>query len=159
MKYELHLRTSRAGALAGLGHDLDLIAEHVEVTASGESIRAVVKADSVKVFGAMTDGRLDTKSPGPKDREKILGNIQKKVLQVAKFPEIIFDADISDIDSGKVSGMLHLCGVSRPLTLTKRDRVWTTRINQPDFGIEPYSALMGQLKVADDVIVVVEEKG
>lgn len=159
MKYELHLRTSRAGALAGLGHDLDLIAERLVVTEFDKSIRVVVQADSVKVYGAMTDGRLDTKYPGQKDREKILGNIQKKVLQVAKFPEIVFEADTSDIDSGKVTGTLHLCGVSRPLTLTKRERVWTTKVHQPEFGIEPYSALMGQLKVADDVVVVIEEKG
>jgi polyisoprenoid-binding protein YceI len=60
----------------------------------------------------------------------------------------------------KVRGELELLGRSAPLTFTLTDDgghlTGSATIKQSDWGIKPYSALFGALKVNDDVTVEVE---
>jgi polyisoprenoid-binding protein YceI len=61
-----------------------------------------------------------------------------------------------------VQGELTLAGQAAPLTfeLTAADGSLggSAVIKQSDWGIKPYSALFGALKVADEVTVVVEAR-
>jgi polyisoprenoid-binding protein YceI len=65
-------------------------------------------------------------------------------------------------DSVDVAGELELAGRRRPLafSLTKRSGAVTgsARIRQTDWGMKPYSALFGTLKVADEVEVAIESR-
>ena len=60
----------------------------------------------------------------------------------------------------KVSGDLELGGKTKPVSfdLSETDGVLTgsAAVKQSDWGIKPYSALFGALKVNDEVKVVVE---
>ena len=84
-------------------------------------------------------------------------------LDARKFPRIIFSANVIEpTDDGyRLSGGLTIHGETRPQIVELRtedqgDR-WRlfseTVIRQPDFGVKPYSQLLGALKVADDVTV------
>ena len=57
-----------------------------------------------------------------------------------------------------VEGDLTLHGVSKPISTTTKkqgDRqVASIDLHQPDFGITPYKAMMGTLKIKPDVTVV-----
>ena len=146
----LHLRTSRDGVLSPLGHDLDLIVEEVDVTRTDDNVEVVVDAASVRVHGVMKNEALVTNEPSQKDRTKIESNIQSQVLSVKRHAQVRFQGKL---ESERLVGELTLCGVTKPFTLHLRDGVWVGVVHQPDFGIEPYSALLGQLRVAPDVVV------
>jgi polyisoprenoid-binding protein YceI len=65
-------------------------------------------------------------------------------------------------DGLKVSGDLELGGKSKPVTFDVNESGGTVtgsaELKQSDWGIKPYSALFGALKVNDEVTVVVEGK-
>ena len=60
-------------------------------------------------------------------------------------------------DEALITGELSLHGVTRPLAITARhvgDRwVADVPLHQPDFGIKPFSAFLGSLRVKPDVRV------
>jgi polyisoprenoid-binding protein YceI len=65
-------------------------------------------------------------------------------------------------DTIDVAGELQLAGATRPLTFTLTERdggvAGSARIKQTDWGMKPYSALFGTLKVADEVEVAIEPR-
>ncbi len=54
-------------------------------------------------------------------------------------------------DVARVQGALSLRGIERPLSLTARAvaGAWTAEVDlsQPDYGIKPFTAMLGTLKV------------
>ena len=93
------------------------------------------------------------------DKKKIHDSMVKDVLHVRKHPEIRFDStQIAERgEAFAVEGTLELHGKTRPIQTSIRsagDR-WVTevRLHQPDFGIKPYAAALGALKVKPDVLV------
>jgi polyisoprenoid-binding protein YceI len=81
------------------------------------------------------------------------------VLRAARFPEIRFASSaVSRAGSGyDVRGALSLCGATGELSVPVRregDRLRAeVAIHQPAFGIRPYAAMLGTLRVRPDVIV------
>jgi len=181
-KGRIALRTFRDGLAAQAGHDLtievarwsaelvvseDLVPESLDVTADLGSL--VVK-----------DGTGGLKPLTDRDKREIAVT-SRKVLQADRFPEAKFTAtvfkpvpDSSDVtagagatntsatdSSGTMRGTITLAGKSAPLEL----RVQATgaghytasgTIRQTDFGLKPYSAFLGSLKVRDTVDIEVE---
>src|SRR5262249_37383863 len=86
-----------------------------------------------------------------------------KSLAAGRFPEIRFTADVIDKtgDGYLLSGMLQIRGRSREQVIEVRtddlgDQGRMTAesvVRQSDYGIKPYSLLMGSVQVADDVTV------
>ena len=93
------------------------------------------------------------------DRRTIEENVRKDVLEAARHPEIAFRSTrvAAVADGFDVTGRLALHGREREITIPLRragDRYTAAvRLHQPDFGIRPYSALLGALKVRPEVIV------
>jgi hypothetical protein len=60
-------------------------------------------------------------------------------------------------DGFRISGELTLHGNTRPITFVARREgtrmMAEVRLHQPEFGVKPYTALLGALKVKPDVIV------
>ncbi len=83
-----------------------------------------------------------------------------------KYPEITYAADTFRATDGgyRADGVLAIHGRSHPhgldLQVVETADGWQisteSTITQSDFGIKPYSLMMGTLKVVDDVRVVVE---
>ena len=69
--------------------------------------------------------------------------------------------DSVEVDGARavIKGSLTLTGKTRPLVIeaARRDGRWVAEVSlhQPDFGIKPYSAMLGTLRVKPDVTVVV----
>jgi polyisoprenoid-binding protein YceI len=160
---ELLIRTGVAGRAAQLGHRLTIAMRTWQASIQWDSDEPVnaeltVDVDSLEVVRG--EGGL-TPLSGP---EKILVRSNAlRSLGARRFPRITFAAaTIEKTDDGyRLTGALTLHGKTRPLTVDVRtddmDGSWwlssETTVRQSEFGIKPYSQLLGSLKVADDVTV------
>ena len=160
------LRTSRDGLVAQAGHDLTIDAARwsadLVIDANLTPASLEVKVD----LGALVvrEGTGGIKPLSDRDKREI-SVTARKVLGVDRHPEATFTATgfeaSPDGSGGVIAGSLSLAGQTRPLRLEVtqagpgRYRV-TTTVRQTDFGIKPYSAFLGSLKVADVVQVDVE---
>jgi polyisoprenoid-binding protein YceI len=96
---------------------------------------------------------------GDDDKADIRKTIDKDVL---KKKDISFSSSsaAAEGDGLTVSGDLSMGGKSNPVTFTLTGDggsiAGSAKVSQSDWGIKPYSALFGALKVNDDVTVEVE---
>ena len=169
---ELHVRTGRSGKAARVGHDLLLAAGKwhavlvVDPDDAGRStLTASVDPSSLRVVNGT--GGVKPLSDG--DREEIASTIARKVLAADRHGEIRFTTvQATTAGNGEltITGHLALAGASQlvELHVTRQEDgagsvVSTTlAIDQSDFGIKPFSAMMGALKVANQVTVEVSAR-
>ncbi len=155
--------TFREGLLSAVGHDLQLrVTEFtVEVDDETRAIDARFAADSLRVVSALRGGQLARSTLSTGDKHEIESNIRRNVLQPAKFPEIRFVSSGVDDKRGSflVKGTLALHGRQRPIKVTvhREEKAYAAEctLHQPDFGITPYTALLGTLRVAPEVKIQV----
>jgi polyisoprenoid-binding protein YceI len=155
------LRTSRDGMAAQAGHDLTIEAARWtgELTV-GDNLSPTGLEVHVDL-GALTvrEGTGGLKPLTDRDRRDI-GGTARKLLKTDRFPEAVFTATgfepAAGDGGGVISGSLALAGVDRPLSLTvsrtgpEKYRV-AGKIVQSHYGIKPYTAFLGALKVRDTV--------
>lgn len=159
----LEVHAGKSGILAGFGHE-HLIRAHafageivyfpaalgrsrVSVTVLTDSLRVVPEADSA-------------------DIPKITATMRQKTLRVDSFAEITFvSREVAGPDSGaaahriRVTGDLTMVGKTRPVSVDmdlsfagdtlRADGEFV--VKQTDFGIKPYSKVLGMVKVKDAV--------
>jgi len=157
---KLLVRTYREGAAAKLGHDLVIEVTSwqgtLEVGDDGSATSAEITADSSSL--EVVEGTGGAKSLTDKDRADIKNSIEKKVLQGKP---ISFHS--TDIKGTSVRGDLELNGNTKPITFNVNiddsgGASASTQVTQSDWGIKPYSAMMGALKVRDTVDVELSGK-
>lgn len=95
--------------------------------------------------------------PTTRDRRTIDRNIRRDVLATARYPDLTFVSRTVD-GTGPVyavAGDMTITGMTRPVAVTVRidggDLIATSRIHQSDFGIRPYSAMAGAIRLRDDI--------
>jgi hypothetical protein len=149
--------TVREGVLAAVGHDLKLRAEKFEIEAGSYSVSARFDANSLRVVAAMRGGREDPQSLPERDRQQIESSCAEQVLEARRFPLITFTSN--ELRAGSVKGTLALHGheLTSELALRREgDRaVVEAEIDVRRFGIRPYTAMLGALRVSPLVRVVV----
>ncbi|MEC7518499.1 MAG: YceI family protein [Myxococcota bacterium] len=157
---EVRVFTYKEGLLSAVAHDLQLEVTRFEIEVGEDrAIAATFDPRSIRVLDAMVDGRLSPGTLGAKDKEKIQGNIVKDVIPVRKHPEIRFEStEVREVDAGwEIRGKLTLAGRTRDITVPvhRDDGHWIgeVSIHQPDWGIKPYSAMLGALKLQPGVKV------
>ncbi len=156
----LLVRTTRTGLGAKAGHDLTLEAtrwrgEAVVDTAdpSTSSVAVELEAASLEV----REGTGGVKPLSDSDRREIVKNLREKVLHTARHPTITFRSTRvgGTAESFYVEGDLTIAGVTRPVTvegLLADGRVrGSVMVVQSRWGIKPYSALFGALRLSDEV--------
>jgi polyisoprenoid-binding protein YceI len=155
----LSVHTSRTGAVAKAGHDLVIHVTEWSATLDTDapSLELDANATSLRV-------REGTGGMKPLDEDD-LANIEQTIDD-----EVLLKRDIgfrstsmtADGDRLSVTGDLTLFGTTRPLSfdLALEDgRVRGTAIvTQSEWGMKPYTALFGALKVADDVRIEVDAR-
>lgn len=155
---QCHVFTYKEGMLSALAHDLELRVTrlHLEIS-EHNAVSARFDATSLIVLHALKDGQ-PTQQLSAADRRKIEKTLTSDVLDVRRYPEIGFEA--SAAPSGEdfvLSGTLTLNGHARALTLRAHLRdghmVTEATVHQPDYGIQPFSAMFGALKIRPDVQV------
>ncbi len=158
-----HVFTFREGLLSRFGHDLELAVTRfdVRVNETVRSVDASFDAASLRVVRALRDGVEVPGGLSESDRRTIEDDVRRVVLETSKYPEIRFRSTrVVTVESGfDVTGRLALHGQERDVTLALRqtgDRYEAAMtLHVPDFGIVPYSAMLGALRVKPDVRVEV----
>lgn len=161
---DLRLWTFREGLLSAVGHDLVLRAARWTVTLDGDAVDARVAADAVTPLGAREAGALRPGALSRRDLASIEISLQNDILKSKAHPEIRWTGRALPTSGGlTLPGTLQLRGVVRPLTLQGSpqgtDLVVTGVITPSDWGIPPFRALMGTLRVADRVEVHARIRG
>lgn len=154
--------TFKEGLLSKVAHDLRISAPRFEIEVDGEKVSARVFTRDLIIDGAMKKGAFSPKTLSDKDKRDIKGNIDKDVLKTAAHPEIRFEGTASDPSGSRfrVDGQLELVGRKGPLSVQVERSGGKLRakaeIIQTRFGVKPYSAMLGTLKVKDRLEFVVE---
>lgn len=154
----VHLYTYKEGLLSGLAHDLRLSVQRYTIDFDCGRVTASFDPRSLRVDGAIHRGDLDSRTLSETDQRKIVATLEKEVLRCAAYPEIRFDGAITHQGNGRfmVRGQLSLTGrsveVELPLTLGGQVR-GDIEIVPSRWGIEPFRAMAGALKVQDRVRV------
>ncbi len=162
------VRTGREGAAALMGHDLTLVVTRWRATVKVDAtdparstVRATIDAASLVVV----DARGGPVGITDAQRAEIEANIRTKVLRSDQHPAITFRSTaVSREGKGwSITGNLAIGRRTRPVMLrlrvarSKAPRITaTTSIVQTEYGIEPYTALLGALRVKDVVEVAAE---
>jgi len=154
--------TYKEGLFSALAHDLRINVTSFVVDLDEEyMIQASFDTRSLHVDCAMVDGEARYDLLSETSRREIDENILKDVLDSATYGEISFSsASVSKENSAYlVKGSLTMHGNSRELTFTvheKEDtRIAEILLHLPDFGIVPFSALFGAIKIKPDVLIQV----
>jgi hypothetical protein len=154
--------TFREGWLSAMGHDLKIRVGKFSIAAD-ETTRAVdacFDAGSLRVVCAVRNGQDDPGALTIANKKEIEQNIRRAGLDAARHPEIRFVSSSVEEEQGGgdlVRGRLTIRGRQRQIGVRFEGRgeryvgdVW---LHQPDFGIQPYSAMLGALRVHADVRV------
>ncbi len=153
----IHVFTYKDGLLARLAHDLRLSLRRFEIEREGEELRARFWPGSLVVDGvADRQGEVDTQALSESDRRKIVGNIAEAVLRTGQFAEAEFRGRLVEQERA-IDGELTLLGKTLPQRVTLRGegerRIGETTLVPSRWGIAPYRALAGAIKLQDRVLV------
>lgn len=160
---ECFVFTFKEGLLSPIAHDLRLRITRFSlvVDAAATSVVARFDTNSLLVDCPMKEGAENPSALSASDKQKIAGQIRDDVLHAAEHPEAVFRSRTVTArgDGGyDIEGELTLHGVTKTLGAC-RTRVVAgrqqldLRIHQPDFGITPYRAMLGTLKIQADVMI------
>lgn len=158
---ECLIYTFKEGFLSRLAHDLKLSVASLSVTVETEppSVRATFDTRSVQALCFRKEGADDAHPLGALERSQIESNLHTDVLASARYPsaQFVSTAVTPSADGFTVRGELTLHGRTAELTVPVQrvgDRlVASVNLRQTAFGIKPYSAALGSLKVRDEVMV------
>ena len=149
------------GLLSKIAHDLKhrvtRFAVHIDETT--RAIDAAIDAGSLRVECVMKDGVESTEEMRADDKHKIEQQIAQEVLHADEHPVIRFHStSVRPRPEGlEIEGMLALNAWTHQVsTLARRVNGHyeaELTIHQPAFGIKPFSAMMGTLKIKPDVLV------
>lgn len=154
---QVHVFTFKDGLLARLAHDLQIRATDWEIAVDGDAVRGRFGLAGLRVDGAVERGRVADGVLSTADRAKIERTMADDVLLMRRHPDATF-AGVLDRETRRVTGKLTLHGRAieiGPLVLREDgDRiVGEVTLVPSKWGIAPYRALAGALKLQDRVIV------
>ena len=125
-------------------------------TPEGANLRLAIKSASLQVVDNISD----------KDRREIEGEMRDRVLEISKYPEIVYECSRVTVNkvggdqySVTLNGDLTLHGVTRGQPVTAKVVVTgdmlrafgECSLRQSDYNVKLVSALGGGLKVKDEV--------
>ena len=161
---DLWVYTFREGVAARFGHDLKMRAHKLSANVRQQDdgylvVEARIRADTLAVE-CVRDGDKDVPDRlSARDMKTIDRHMLQDVLRVKDYPEIAFVSErfLPSATQFSLPGQLSLVGQQRRIQLDVRrsnERITArTRLHQPDFGIKPFSAPLGVIKVKADVVV------
>src|SRR3954466_3891170 len=155
----LQVKTYREGIAQKVGHDLiiGVTAWQGTLVLNGSTSSISLDADSSAL--EVLEGHNGVKPLSDKDRGEIRKNIDNKILR--QQPISFRSTQVQRSAAGlSVQGTLSIGDTSRPvqfeLAMGGSRGQGIVPLVQREFGIKPYSAMMGALKVRDDVEIVID---
>jgi polyisoprenoid-binding protein YceI len=158
----LQVHTKRGGAAAKAGHDLviEVGAWQATLTVGEEAADSSVELGADSASLRVTEGSGGMQALGDEDRANIEQTINDEVLEGR---EISFRSTSAEPTEGgiRLEGELAIGDASRPigfdLAVGEGGEIGARAVvKQSDWGIEPYTALFGALKVEDELAVVLD---
>jgi polyisoprenoid-binding protein YceI len=160
---QILVKTGRTGLGSRAGHDLTIEVTRWEGSAtidtadpSRSSVAVTVDVGSLEV----REGTGGLKPLTDSDRGTIQRTIREEILNTAQYPTITFRSIWVEgtPESFTLAGELTIKEETRPISVTARttgdDSVsGTATVVQSQWGIKPYSAFFGALRLADPVVV------
>jgi len=160
------VKTRKAGVFGGFAHNHVVRAQSFsgqmayDAKSPGEShFEITVLADGLEILTAAK----------PSDKKKIREAMLTKVLKAKQYPKITFVSQkvVATERGARIDGELTLVGKTRPVSVDvvlkqqgdKLSAAGSFSIRQTSFGIKPYSAGLGTIKVADQVTFDFEAVG
>jgi polyisoprenoid-binding protein YceI len=155
----LTIRTGRKGAASKAGHDLLIEVGSWQATFDPEAQPALtLTADSRSL--RVLEGTGGVKSLDDDDKANIAKTIDDEVLKGCAVEFRSSQVEPRSDGGLSVKGDLELGGRRAPVAFELANAngrlTGAATVKQTDFGMKPYTALFGALKVADEVQVAVE---
>jgi hypothetical protein len=160
------VRTGVTGGAARVGHALVLVVGEwsASLASAGDGQEQIVFRAAAGSL-AVESGSGGLRPLSTLDKEMIQRNCAR-TLRVKEHPDITFTSSSlkRGADGLDVAGVLTILGESREvswrMSLTNEGRDWRAigrlDIVQSDFGVKPYSLMLGQLRVADPVTIDID---
>jgi YceI-like domain len=156
---KLTVHTTRGGAASKAGHDLLMeVTSWSGAVEVGDETSLTLSADagSFKV----REGSGGMMALDDDDRANIEQTIDDEVLHQTPIEFRSTSTDLDAEGSGTVEGELELSGATHPVSFALEAKggrlTGRATVKQSDWGMKPYSALFGTLKVTDEVEVAVD---
>jgi hypothetical protein len=161
----LSVRTGKGGAAAVAGHNLliEVGGWEAEIAVGNDGVptEMLLRADGASL--RVVEGSGGRGSLGDEEKAAISQTIDEEVLR--RRPIVFSSREVSAGEDGRrlrVEGELELLGTRHPIAfdLFVGDSRLTASatVTQSAWGMKPYSALFGTLKVADDVVVSIDAR-
>lgn len=151
---EILVFTFKEGLLSAVAHDLKLKATRFTLEVEGDAARLEVEAASLRVVTAMKDGVELPSAIAPSKFAEIEKNAFGEVLETKRYPLIQFVT--TQVTETEVVGKLTLHGQTREVRGRRSGQSAEFRVDQRDFGMKPFSAMLGALKVKPGLTVKVK---
>ncbi len=145
--------TFKEGLLSAMAHDLKIEVTRFSLDLDGEIARCEFDAASLKVISPMKDGAEHPSLLPTALYGEIEKNARVDVLDAKKHPHVRFES--TAMSDTEVKGRLTLRGATKEVRGTRAGRTAEFRLDVRDFGIKPFSAMLGTLKVKPEVVVKV----
>jgi polyisoprenoid-binding protein YceI len=159
----LSVHTGRSGAAAKAGHDLviEVTAWEATIVVGDEPAEITLELTAKPTSLRVREGTGGIQALGDDDIDNIQQTIDDEVLLRREIAFRSTSAVPEGDDLVRVEGELTLFGNTHPISFDLRagddgSIAATAVVQQSDWGMKPYSALFGALKVADEVRVVLE---
>lgn len=155
----LYVKTYKDGVAKAIGHDLTLEVTdwQAEVVVDDDPANASVSASASSKAFTVLEGHGGAKALRDKDRVDIIKNIDNKILKTDEHKDFVFKSTGVKAagDHFDVAGDLTIMGKTSPATMVidvnGNNAKGTISLKQTDYGIKPFSAMMGALKIKDNV--------
>lgn len=159
---QLMLKTTRTGLGAKAGHDLTIEVTSWRAQISVVSANPASSSVSLEANANSFEVRAGTGGVKPlsdSDRAEIKKTIREKVLHTDRHPTITFlSKNIGGTqESFRIEGDLTIAGTTQPVevhgSITDGRAQGSATVVQSRWGIKPYTAFLGALKLSDEVTV------
>jgi hypothetical protein len=158
----IRVRTYRAAGslLSRLAHDLELGLEEFELVYRDGRVTLSFVPASLEALGPVIGGVLVPEGLSNRHKAEIHTNIRDKVLLTARYREGRFEGSYVEVEAGvRVDGKLTLLAETRDVTFELAEVPGGFRgvveLVPSRWGIQPFKAMLGALKLKDRVEVVV----
>ncbi|MFO0675794.1 MAG: YceI family protein [Polyangiaceae bacterium] len=157
------IHTFKEGVAAAVAHDLELTLRRFALAISDDGTRVSATFDpgSFEVVGTVEQGIVRRDILSAKDCATIVRHVSESVFDGKAALPIRFEGTVEEPagDTCAIRGELTILGRTKPLAFVARRRgdrwVAEVTIAQPDFGIRPFRAMFGALRIRPDVRVTV----
>ncbi len=153
--------TYKEGILSPFAHDLRISVTSFVITIGegNRSIEGRFDAESLRVDCAMVNGSERPDLLSTWEKEEINHNIIGDILETRIYRDILLrSSSVTREDSTYgVKAALTVHGTEREISFAVkpvgRQHVADVRLNLPDFGIRPFSALFGAVRIKPEILI------